>query len=498
MAKAPRAKRIPLALRKDDWANVSTGLGVASFDKRMNAGVARSYRWAPEELLELYKGDAVAALIIDDRAKEMLRKWFTLQLEGDDGGKGARAVLDALDGVDSKLALRQKLYEWITRARRDGGAGLYLGVDDGQTPDKPIAWENVRSFDFVTVLDRWALVPYSYYANKLQPKYGEVAQYQLSNSTTFGAPAPDQKPASQTTQFVHSDRILAWHGVKLSPEEMLRSSGWGDSVLTRTREILRDDAALWQSLTTLMSEYSTAIMKQRGLAEALVTEDGPEIVRRRMQGLQLARSVARITLLDAGSGMQGDNGEEWSRDTVSVAGVADMIDCFMQRVAMAARMPMSRLFGVTPGGLGDKGGSDLQWYHEDIERDQEVDLRPQLNKIIRLMMRAQDGPLKGQEPETWSIKFNPLRQLNALEEAQLRKTTAETDAIYLGAGVLDPREVANSRFGGPVFSTETQLDEEVRELMDEQHQAAAEAALAGAERARDGEEPEEKKAPFGG
>jgi phage-related protein (TIGR01555 family) len=475
--------------RADDWANVASGLGVARYDKRLGSEIVNARRWSRDELLELYKGDAIAALIVDDRAEEMLRKWFTLQLDEDDGDN-ARTVMDAIDGVDG-LPLRQKLNEALVAARRDGGAALYLGVNDGQAPDKPINYEAIQSFDFVNVLDRWSLTPYSYYGNRLQPKWGEVAQYELLDGFNFYGPTPpDQKKKggkqAQPSQLIHADRLVRFDGVKLGPLEMLRNGGWGDSVLTRVYEIVRDDSGLWSSLSILMQDYSTAIMKMRGLAEALSVPNGQAIVAGRMQGVQLARSVARITLLDGGSGNPGDTGEEWSRDTISLSGVADMVDRFMQRVAMAARMPMTRLWGVSPGGIGDKGGSDLQWYHEDIERDQEVDLRPQLNKILRVLMRAQKGPLEGNEPERWCIKFNPLQQLTSLEEATRRKTIADTDVALVGAGILDPRECAK-RFEGESFNSEIQLDEEVRELMDEKHQVEAEAALKTAERSRDGE-----------
>lgn len=478
----------PAVARADDWSNVATGLGVASYDKRMSASVATAYRWSQAELMELWKGDPVAALIVDDRAQEMLRKWFTLELD-DSIEDGARTVMDAIDGVDG-LPLRQKLFEWIRNGRRDGGSALYLGIDDGNTPDKPVNLDNVRSCDFVNVIDRWSLQPYSYYANRLQPKYGEVAQYQLSGGFDFGGPPPPDQPrrkGQQPTQLVHADRILRWDGVELGAEESLKNSGWGDSVLTRVREIVRDDTSLWQSLGTLMTDYSTPIMKMRDLAQALAVPDGQKIVQGRMAGVQLARSVARITLLDGGSGNPGDTGEEWSRDTIALSGVADVIDRFMQRVAMAARMPVSRLFGVTPGGLNDKGGSDLQWYHEDIERSQVVELQPRLNKLLRVLMKAQKGPLKGNEPKRWSIKFNPLRQMTEIEQAELRKSTAETDQIYYNMGALDPREIRKSRFGGPTFSTETQIDAEIDTLLDEKHQAEAEAALKSAERTREGE-----------
>ena len=49
------------------------------------------------------------------------------------------------------------------------------------------------------------------------------------------------------------------------------------------------------------------------------------------------------------------------------------------------------------------------------------------------------------------------------ETAAYRKTIAETDQIYISNGVLDPAEVAASRFGGDMYSPETVIDLEARE-----------------------------------
>jgi hypothetical protein len=44
------------------------------------------------------------------------------------------------------------------------------------------------------------------------------------------------------------------------------------------------------------------------------------------------------------------------------------------------------------------------------------------------------------------------------EQADLRKTTADTDVAYINAGVLLPEEVALSRFGSGTWSAETAVD----------------------------------------
>jgi len=45
----------------------------------------------------------------------------------------------------------------------------------------------------------------------------------------------------------------------------------------------------------------------------------------------------------------------------------------------------------------------------------------------------------------------------------MRRTVAETDAIYIDRGVLDPTEVAISRFGGDRWSMNTLIDTKARE-----------------------------------
>ncbi len=48
------------------------------------------------------------------------------------------------------------------------------------------------------------------------------------------------------------------------------------------------------------------------------------------------------------------------------------------------------------------------------------------------------------------------------ETAELRKTQADTDAIYIDTGVVSEDEIAYSRFGGGEYSPETVLDLEKR------------------------------------
>jgi hypothetical protein len=55
---------------------------------------------------------------------------------------------------------------------------------------------------------------------------------------------------------------------------------------------------------------------------------------------------------------------------------------------------------------------------------------------------------------------------------------AETDTIYINAGVVSPDEVAVSRFGGDEYSDETVIDFDERERLEKEEELAREEMLA--------------------
>jgi phage-related protein (TIGR01555 family) len=122
--------------------------------------------------------------------------------------------------------------------------------------------------------------------------------------------------------------------------------------------------------------------------------------------------------------------------------------------------------GQAPAGLNATGDSDIRWFYDHVAASQVKELRPQLNRLVRILLRAKTGPTKGTEPESWKVVFPPLWEMTDLEKAELRNKQAQTDVAYIQAGVLDPSEVAVSRFGGEEYSTDTHLDLATRKAME--------------------------------
>lgn len=446
------AARATAIARADGWENVFTGHGTTR-DKRRGSQVSvMALGWADCEAL--YRGDDMAAKIVEEPANEATRRWFDVQIQDD------KAAAEAIERQQHTLRAPLRFQEAMAKARAYGGAGIVVGVDDGVAdPALPVNERSIRAIKFLTVFDAFELAPRSWYADPFSDKYGQPETYYVQ-AQGFGAVTT---PKSGST-VVHETRVLRFDGVKVSRRLDGRNRGWGDSVFVRVLEVLSDFGLAWGGAGHLLSDFSQAVLKIRGLTE-LMAAGKEDVVRKRLEAIEMGRSVVRAAVIDAGSGEAEDAGESFERKATPLSGYPEMLDRFMTRLAAAADMPVSRLFGVAPSGLnaGDKTGET--WWTERIEGLQQKFLLDPAERLTRLQLLAREGATKGKEPANWSLAFRPLRQLDPLQEAQRRLAIAQADALYMTGGAVTPEEIGVSRFGGDAFSAETTIDQELRGKM---------------------------------
>lgn len=378
-----------------------------------------------------------------------------IERKNEDGREMAEALMaqwEELKGLD-------RFTEALEYARAYGGAGIILGADDGSSNlRKPLNEDNIKSVKWLNVLTRTELYPISYYNDPMAPKYGEPEVYRIQpDSTTWNSEKPTPEAMSKMVE-IHESRLILFYGNRTSRRHVLNEQGWGDSVFVRVQDVLRDFDMSWAGAGILLHDFAQAIFKIKGLAEAMAGNED-DLIRERIQMLDYGRSVARAAVLDAE--------EDFERKTTNMTGYPEMLEKFSLRLAAAADMPVSLLMGQAPAGLNATGDSDIRFFYDRVKARQNKVLKPALERLFRLMMLAKEGPCEGVEPEQWSIKFNPLWQQTDKEQADTRLAVANTDKIYIDAGVLTPEEVAASRFGGDEYSMETFIDFEGRQEMEQ-------------------------------
>jgi phage-related protein (TIGR01555 family) len=377
-------------------------------------------------------------------------------------GKKTLQKLEALEA-------QSKIFETLNWADVFGGALLFLGIDDGigQNPSglkKPLNEDNIKSFSFLSVFDRWDVDVYSWYRDPRHPKFGLPESYRIRQTASAGG-----TDNSLAGDIVHETRVIRFDGAMVNRRRRLRNAGWADSVYIRLADIIRDFAIAWGGVAHLLQDFSQAVFKMKGLADALLADED-NLVLNRMKLMDMARSVARAVPIDAES-------EDFERKQTPVTGMPELLDRFALRLAAAARMPVTLLMGQAPAGLNATGASDVRNFYDYIHARQERILRPRLNRIIWLLFKSADGPTGGKIPDNWSITFNPLWQASETEQATIRFQTAQADNLYFQMGSLTADEIAQSRFGGDKYSTETILDTDQRAQDKEMQQKLADAGL---------------------
>lgn len=430
--------------RLDGWENAYTGIGILGRDKRL--GSVLGVEIIPQEQAEeLWRGDDIIARIIETLPNEMLRAGHCPKVEGDKG------LSEALESEADRLNLGEQARRALYYARAFGGAGILLGADDGSKDlSLPLATDRIKSFDWLNVLTPRELQPVSYYADPRRPRYGEIAVWRIVPVDT----PPDARMGDMP--LVHESRIIRVGGASTTRGAAMRNvhPGWDDSILVRILQVVTDFQEAWAGASILLRDFAPPVLKIKGLAKILASASGDALTER-AKAVELSRSIARTLILDSE--------EEYSRQTVNVTGLAELLEKLMLRLAAAAQMPVSLLMGQTPAGLGATGQADTRWFYDQVSATQDRQLEPVLKRFYEVACLNRSGPAKGKIPENWEIHFPPLWQATELEQAQVRKTQAETDAIYLEAQVVTPQEIAKSRFGGDGYSTVTQIDADLRD-----------------------------------
>ena len=404
--------------RFDGWQNLLTGAGMLGRDKRAYTSYGAGPILGQVQLRQMYEGEGFARRIINLPAREMTRQW--IEIEGDTDG----LCLEELKRLKAKTSLR----DMIRWARLYGGALAVLGLDDRQDLEAPLNEAGLQGVEFIRVHDRHRISWTSddLYADSNHPKFGEPEFYTIN-------------PINGAMYRVHESRTLIMDGEPVPEETRSQNNGWGGAALQAVHSQLRDLGEAYSGTASIIQDFITGTLNISNLHNLLASGQ-EDLVIRRLGLMDQSRHIINTVLLD--------KEEVYQKHASSVSGLADLLDRFALALSAVTGIPQTLLMGQSPAGLSATGDADIRFWYDNIKSDQEDKLLPPLERLVTLIMAAKRGPFKGREPEGWAIRFNPLWQLSDKEEAEFRKTVAETDNIYLTTGVVDPAEVAHSRFGG--------------------------------------------------
>ena len=443
-----RSGRAVRPYRADGYVNMMTRYGTQKDS-------SENYKYVPEgavpdELLTVYyEENGMFSKIIDTPAEEAIKHGFKLEDVSD--RKIEDFYIEALDELDwDETAIT--CLKW---ARLFGGSLAVMLINDGRGLDEPLDWKNIQSIDDIRVFDR----------SVVQPDYTSMFNYNprdpfSTRGSRLGMPEYYQVFSKYGSFTVHDSRCLVFQNGIL-PENTTNSiyQLWGVPEYVRLNKALQDAEVAHRSALKMLDRSVQAIYKMRNLSEMLATEEGENIVLKRLQVIDLARGLLNSLVIDA-------EGEDYDFKTFQFSGINDVVNASCNMLSALSNIPQAILFGQSVGGLSSTDDTSMENYYNFVERIQRRMLKSNLRYLLSIVFQAGLSTGEVDEIPKLKIKFNPLWSLNDVEQADLEQkkeqtklTRAQTAQLYINMQAVDPSEVRKKLADSEEFDVEAMLDE---------------------------------------
>lgn len=371
------------------------------------------------ELTMIYQ-NALARRIVTSPIDDCVKHW--LKIDGDKDDK----ILQYMQTLDVEGAFVEAGY-WD---RLYGRSCIFIMADDGGSPMDAVNYNKLDSIRGLVVYDKRDIIEdMSGLLRNDDPNddnFGKTEYYTIC-------------PMNGKPFDVHHSRLLMFNGETLPRRERIANNGAGLSCLDGViKAIRRNDTAHARALD-IIERVSQAVLKLKGLSEMLMTDDGTMAVKSRLDLLDMSRNILNSMAIDTEDDFQIHN--------MSVAGIREIIQEFQQEISGMTGIPVTILFGRSPGGENSTGAADFENYYNAVRRYQHTKMKPQLEKLIKMIQCCKNGPTNGKEYEDWQIEFNPLKEMTEREEidiasskAGVNKTKVDTVKAMLDMQVMDAKE----------------------------------------------------------
>jgi len=389
-------------------ANIGTDRDKAAHSHYVNTTIP------DDQLIAMYRTSALARNVIDLPAEDATREWREWQADAEQ--------ITALEAEEKRLGLQGKTMQNIKRGRLFGGAAIYIGTRDLDA-SKPLDPARIGrgGLQYLAVLNRSEITAGEIQRDPRLPGYGKPIMYRMN-------------PATGSSVDIHPSRLVVAMGEELPDDRYSSQPGWGDSTLNATIGAVRNLDATIANIASLVFEAKIDVIGINGFNEGLRTGGAA----------YEAVVLARTGLTARGKGINGallmDADDTYDQKSASFATLPDIIDRFMQMVAAAAGIPMTRLFGIAAAGMNATGAGDEKVYFDRVRVMQTLDLDPAMEILNECLIRSAIGNRPPEVHWTW----RPLFQTTAKERADLGKVLVDSVKILFDMDILPQEALADT------------------------------------------------------
>lgn len=362
-------------------------------------------------------------------AEEMVRKWVELKSTGDDDKTDKIAVL--IEAMD-KHKLRDRFRAAMEQDGFFGRGQIYIEV---KTPSGTVAGDDPAELETPLFLDPAKIKPGSLVAfRNVEPFWTYPGVYNSSEPLKADFYKPSQWFVMGKT--VHASRLMMFVSREV-PDMLKPAYSFGGLSLTQVAEpYVNNWLRTRNSVGDLVHSFSLSILKTNMAATLSGSVDTSLFAR---------ADLFNQTRDNRGLMMVDKDMEEVEQINTPLSGLHELQAQAQEHMASISNIPLVKLTGITPSGLNASSDGEIRVFYDFIASQQQAVFRDNLDRALKILQLDAFGEID----DEITFEFVPLHQLNETELAALRKSDADTDAVYVQNGIVDAEEVRKRLAGDP-------------------------------------------------
>jgi hypothetical protein len=281
---------------------------------------------------------------------------------------------------------------------------------------------------------------------------------------------------------LHPSRVIPFIGQKVPEGGFYQSPSWfwGDPIMQSIGSAVKNADTAQSGFASLIDRAAIDVFKFKDLIAQAGTPEGEERITRRVAWTSQSKSLHRAMLID----MEDD----WEQVQANWSGIPDTLNAFLNVVAGASDIPVTRLLGQSPKGLRSTGDGEERDYHSMVKSWQDDLLAPGLFRADEVLIPS----ALGSRPSDVHWSFSPLAEETEAEGADIENKYADTFSKLVATGelpssavtkIIQNRMIESGRFPGAEKAFEDAANEPQPDEQDPDQLTTIEQRVAAMEKA---------------
>lgn len=386
-----------------------------SYSNLVPNGVTRQLDDAQIQALD--HDNHIAHMVITMPTTDMTRNGWEFTSDNED--------LDSIINQKLKDLNSQNVFaQFLADRLKWGDSFIAIGGIEGQKidSDQPLNEDNLLDVQYIQPFDRRIVGNIITDKWPFSPTYGREANIQVSVGNSAYDMAANTQTDNGLMKTIDASRYMhAEYGRDESDDQ-------GHSLFETIFDAVKlVDTANW-SVGQIMNDLSFKTYSSNSVDTASADPK------------QLAKlaGVMSYQFTTESLALIGEN-DQVAKVGTQLSGVDSLINFMWDNLSAATNIPKTVLLGQQSGKVSGTQ-TDVQNYYSYIKSQQENVLRPYLERLVRLLIKAKKIGNTDPDSLDWQLNFNPLWEQDSLTNAQTSLAKAQSLAQLVQCGALAPDE----------------------------------------------------------